>query len=50
MIKDFYKKIFKNLDSDKIFFKDGKETFTYKDLKIYYSKFNFLIHNLNKIF
>ena len=50
MSRNFYKKIFKNLDSDKIFFKDGKETFTYKDLKIYYSKFNFLIHNLNKIF
>ena len=43
MISDFYKKIFKNLDSDKIFFRDEKETFTYKDLKIYYSKFNFLV-------
>ena len=54
MISSFYKKIFKNLDSDKIFYINGKDLRSYKDLKVFYQKFvnvvSFLSKKRNKIF
>ena len=54
MISTFYKKIFKNLESDRTFYINDKESKTYKDLKGFYQKFvnivSFLPAKRNKIF
>ena len=54
MISSFYKKIFKNLESDKIFYINDKDLRSYKDLKVFYQKFinvvSFLPKKRNKIF
>ena len=54
MILSFFKKIFKNLESNKTFYINDKESKTYKDLKGFYQKFvnvvSFLPKKRSKIF
>ena len=48
MKSKFYKTIYNNLDSNKIFYRYKKESFKYKDIKIFYYNFLKIISNLIK--